>query len=123
MGVGGQHPLGGQMTPQDVPGGFVVGDDRHIGGVALVAGTAVAQIVGARHQAASSTKTSGRTSSRGRSRDRQSVVKGKSVSVRVDLGVRRTIKKTITLCRSRTLQHNKTIQLTLLIDKSPTITS
>src|SRR3546814_6048769 len=35
------------MTPQDVPGGFVVGDDRHIGGVALVAGTAVAQIVDA----------------------------------------------------------------------------
>src|SRR3546814_13807113 len=69
MGVGGQHPLGGQMTPQDVPGGFVVGDDRHIGGVALVAGTAVAQIVDARHQAASSTKTSGRTSSRGRSSD------------------------------------------------------
>src|SRR3546814_16926775 len=69
MGVGGQHPLGGQMTPQDWPGGFFVGDDRHIGGVALVAGTAVAQIVDARHQAASSTKTSGRTSSRGRSSD------------------------------------------------------
>src|SRR3546814_17578415 len=41
-----------------------------------------------------STKASGWRSARKRPRDRKSVVEGKSVSVRVDLGGRRIIKKT-----------------------------